>query len=341
MRDFTRISRVITPATPAFAGQGAFDLVSLASVKVELGLADTSKDSNLLVWITQASNSAARFCNRVFPIETFQEQLYPPRDFYPPVAIGGTEPLQLRRYPIAGVPCVAGTQPPLAPALSAVSGGVLAASRVYVVITYVTAQGETAISGETNLALAADQLLTVASPLMDTQNLAVGWNVYVGTKSGQEILQNSSPLSIGTSWTEPVSGLISSGTAIPSFVSVVENLIPLAEGIDFLVDYENGEMTRLDVNAWPKRWPAWPIQVQYQAGYSLTDPDLSDAQDAVTRMVKGRYFSQTRDPALRQENFEGVYSATYWFASGPGASEGDLPPDIQSKLQRYRMPVVG
>lgn len=41
------------------------------------------------------------------------------------------------------------------------------------------------------------------------------YNVYVGTASGGETLQNSSPIAIGTNWTEPTSGLVS-GRAPPS-----------------------------------------------------------------------------------------------------------------------------
>jgi hypothetical protein len=344
--EFVRNVRVLNPATPAFAGQGAYDLVGLTAVKAELQLTDGSKDTDLLRWITQSSSEAAKFCNRVFPVETVQEQIFPPRDFFPPISIGGADPLQLKRSPVAGQACVAGIAAPLAPALSVSPGGLLAAGRFYVRATYVTAMGETAVSAESNIVVPANDLLTVASPVPDTQGLATGWNVYVGTKPGQETLQNASPLPLGTAWTEPLIGIIASPQVLaplPGFVSVIENQIPLTEGVDFLVDTDVGQLTRLDVNGWPKRWPPLPIVVFYPAGYSMTDPDMSDAQDAVTRMVKGRYFAQTRDPALRQENIEGVFSATYWFGAGPGASPGvgNLPPDIQGILEKYRSPVVG
>jgi hypothetical protein len=341
----TRITRVLNPAVPAFAGQGAYDLVALATVKAELKLTDGSRDSDLRRWITQGSGEAARFCNRVFPIETLLEQIYPERDAFPPIAIGGIASLQLRRYPIAAAPCVAGIAAPAAPMLAIASGGLLSAARLYVRATYVTAAGETAVSAESNMAVPAGALLTVASPIQDPLGFATGWNVYVGTQSGQETLQNAAPLALGTSWTEPLIGLVAASFslgALPGFVSVIENQIPLVEGTDFLVDYETGELTRLDINGWPKRWPPLPIIVLYPAGYAVaTDPLFGDVADAVTRTVKGRYFAQTRDPALRQENIEGVWSATYWYASGPGAAVGDLPPDIQSILERYRMPVIG
>lgn len=337
----TRIYRVLQPASAAFSGQGAYDLIDLATLKLLLNIpvTTTTYDDFLLKAITQSSGEASRFCNRVFPIETLQEQIYPPRDYFPPIAIGGVGPLQLKRWPIAGQACVAGLAAPTIPLLSTVAGGALTATRYFVVVSYVTAAGETAVSVEANLAIASNNLLVVASPKPDSFGLASGWNVYIGTKSGQETLQNASPLPIGSAFTLPTGGLVAG--AQNQFVSVIENQIPLAEGIDFLVDYYSGEMTRLDVNGWPKRWPPLPIVVLYPAGYAMTDPELADAQDAVSRLVKGRYYALNRDPALRQENIEGVWSAAYWFASGPGAASGNLPPDVQALLEKYRTPVVG
>ena len=102
-----------------------------------------------------------------------------------------------------------------------------------------------------------------------------------------------------------------------------------------------GQLLRLDVDGWPKRWPALTTVVQYSAGYKPTDPDFADVADAVIRMVKARFFAQLRDPALRSENITGAYEATYWFASGPGAAIGNLTPDVQALLEKYRVPVVG
>lgn len=225
--ELVTVTTVVTAATAAFAGQQPYDLVGLRTIKAELEYSDSDKDELLKRWITQASAAAARFCNRVFPIETVQDEVFPPRDYFPaPTVIGGIKPLQLTRWPI------------------------------------------TAIS------------------------------------------------------------------------AVTENEIGLVGDTDYLIKPEVGQLVRLDTNGWPKRWPALPTVVQYSAGYVLDDPTLADLIDGVIRYVKGRYFAQSRDPALRSENVTGAYEATYWFASGPGAAVGNLTPDIEALWEKYRVPVV-
>lgn len=338
------ISTVVAKATAAFQGQQPYDLVDVATVRAELQIADGSRDSDLKRWIAQASRAAAHFADRVFPVELVLDQVFPDRDPYPQVALGTVSPLQLSRWPVAASPCVARIAAPPAPVLSTAAGGVLAAARCYVRVTYVTAAGETAVSAESNIAVPANGLLQVASPAADPAGLATGWNVYAATVAGKESLQNATPIAIGTAWLEPVGGLIVppvSLAPLPSFVAAIENGIPLTEGVDFLTDFATGELTRLDVNGWPKRWPKLPIAVLYPAGYVFTDPDFADAQEAAIRMVKARWFAQPRDPALREENVVGVYQAQYWSASGPGAAVGDLTPDIEAMLERYRVPSIG
>jgi hypothetical protein len=226
--ELVTVTTVVTPATAEFQGQQAYDLVDLATVKAELKLVDQSADPDLKRYITQASAAAANFCNRVFPIETVEDQIFPPRDYFPaPTVIGGVQPLQLSRWPITEAP------------------------------------------------------------------------------------------------------------------SVVENGNALVENTDYLVKYDVGQLVRLDTNGWPRRWPALITTAQYAAGYELDDPQLADLVDGVIRYVKGRYFAQTRDPAIREEDVTGAYRVAYWFAAGPGASVGNLPPDIQALWEKYRVPVIG
>jgi RHS repeat-associated protein len=103
------------------------------------------------------------------------------------------------------------TAAPSAPSLSQVSGGTMAATTYYVKIAYVFNGPAGPGSSESSLAVSANKLLQVASPA--TSPGATGYNVYVATASGSETLQNSSPVAIGTAWTEPTTGLISTKEA--------------------------------------------------------------------------------------------------------------------------------
>ena len=103
---------------------------------------------------------------------------------------------------------------PATPVLSSVAGGALAATTYFVKITYVNPSGETTPSAEASLAVAANNLLVVTSPLAN-QN-ATGYNVYVSTSTNTETKQNgATPIAIGTNWTEPTTGLVT-GAAMPT-----------------------------------------------------------------------------------------------------------------------------
>ena len=100
------------------------------------------------------------------------------------------------------------------PSISQSAGGSLSGRTYFVKYTLVNASGETLASSESSLAISANNLASVASP-PSTLN-ATGWNVYVSTTTGTETKQNgSTPLAIGTNWTEPTTGLIG-GSALPS-----------------------------------------------------------------------------------------------------------------------------
>lgn len=344
----TIISSVTVPAVAPFAGGQPLDLIDLASVKLEFQITDGSNDQWLQSVITRASRAIGKYCNRVFAPQSWQEQFWALRDPYPWQLPSGFFPLQLSAWPLSSPPSPAGTAPPQAPVLSAVGGGSLDAATYYVRITYVTAAGETACSIEQRLAVAASSLLSVAAPGADPLGLATGWNVYVGTKSFGEQRQNSAPIGINNSFTLSTTGLLAAAPNPPNYITVVENWplapTPLAEGVDFLSDYDPGPdskskgwLTRLfPMDESPRRWSSLPILVQYQAGYPEIPDDL---QDAALQLVKDRWFARTRDPKLRQENVAGVYEASWWFDGGPGSS-GPFAPSIEALIDPYRVSVI-
>jgi len=101
-------------------------------------------------------------------------------------------------------------------ALTAVAGGALTAATYYVRSTWVNSLGETLGATETSLAVAANNVLRVASPSSVAPASAIGWNVYVSTATGTETKQNgTTPIALGTAWTEPTSGLVA-GAALPA-----------------------------------------------------------------------------------------------------------------------------
>src|SRR5262249_38799514 len=120
-----------------------------------------------------------------------------------------------------------------------------AATTYYVKVTYLVNGGETAASSESSLAVAASHLLQVSSPSAETG--ATAYNVYVWTTSGQEVLQNANPITLGSTWTEPTSGLVTGASApltgkVPDGTETIANIQSLSRS------YSNaaGHMVRSD-----------------------------------------------------------------------------------------------
>lgn len=209
------ISTVITAAK-------TYDLADLSTVKSDLAITGNDENAYLKRLISRASAAAKNYCNRVFQVETVQDQIWPQRDLYPGVVIGGLRPLQLSRFPIAD----------------------------------------------------------------------------------------------------------------KGIVSVTENGTALVEGTDFIADYAVGQLTRLSVNGFPRRWHPRAIVVQYNAGFA-TIPD--DVVEAVTLMIKDRRAARTRDSHLRAETVPGVNESQWWITTG---SDGAMNPEAAGLLDNYRVPVV-
>ncbi len=101
------------------------------------------------------------------------------------------------------------TTPPAPPTLGGVSGGGLPATTYYVRITYT---GYASPSTEVSLAVAANYKLTVSSPSPAPAGvIATSFDVYAGTAPGAETKQPGIPGPLGGTWTEPATGLDTSG----------------------------------------------------------------------------------------------------------------------------------
>lgn len=98
------VSTILTAAS-------SYDLTTLTNIKDDLAIpdTDTSSDATLLRYITEQSLMVSQYCNRVFPIETVQDVIYPYRDPYPYQVTGMLSELQLSRWPIVSVTSVTDT----------------------------------------------------------------------------------------------------------------------------------------------------------------------------------------------------------------------------------------
>jgi hypothetical protein len=81
---------------------------------------------------------------------------------------------------------------PAAPSLSTTTGGSDPATTYYVKVTLLDSNGESLASTESSLDVPAGDQLVVASPA--SAGDATTYNVYAGTTSGQDGLQNSTPI---------------------------------------------------------------------------------------------------------------------------------------------------
>ena len=101
------VSIITTVTVPAAATPpaGAYDLTDLATVHVELKIAtgDTANDLWLSRAITQVSQSIVNYVKQPFQIEGLQDLCYIQQDPYPYQTPGGVAPLQLSRWPLAGI----------------------------------------------------------------------------------------------------------------------------------------------------------------------------------------------------------------------------------------------
>jgi hypothetical protein len=336
-----RIASPLVPLAPSmFPGGQPIDLVSLDDVKLELGITNTTDDAWLALIITRCSTAAETYCNRVFQPSMWMDQVWPGRDAYPYQLPPRIDELSLWQWPILSAPSPAQTAPPQAPTLSAGAGGALAAAIYYVRTTYLTASGETAASLESRISLPAGQLFAVAAPGPDQLGVAIAWNVYASSTPFTETLQNAAPISLMTGWALPPTGLVA-GEPAPDYVTIVENTIlaptSLTESVDFEIDETLGKAHRFfRVDRQPQPW-GLPVTAIYTAGF---DPIPPDVQDAVLLMVKARWFSRTRDPAIKSQNAVGIYQASYNQLAAGTTSATDMPSDAQAKLDQYRRLVI-
>lgn len=132
---------------------------------------------------------------------------------------------------ISGVGIVYNALPKPAMPLVSVQDGSAPAVAMFIETAWIDRYGnESAVSPETGLILADGSTIAVAMAegALNVPNTAVGWNVYAGTNADDLTRQNSAPLSIGSTWQLPSSGLVdgpeASGGQQPNYYIVLPRI---------------------------------------------------------------------------------------------------------------------
>jgi hypothetical protein len=118
---------------------------------------------------------------------------------------------------------------PSPPVVQVSPGGALLARTYYVRLTFVDSSTGESVASDTSISryILPNFLVNVKSPTIPFGANSSGilynqYNVYIGTVEGGETKQNVTPIAIGTDWTEPTSGLITTGAPPPTNPTVAE-----------------------------------------------------------------------------------------------------------------------
>lgn len=93
--DIKVITTVLTAAQ-------SYDLTTLDVVKDELNIKTKASDGTLKRYLSWASTALAQECNRVFPVETIKDEIWPAHD-HSGVVADSFEILQLSRWPLISI----------------------------------------------------------------------------------------------------------------------------------------------------------------------------------------------------------------------------------------------
>jgi hypothetical protein len=273
------------------------DLVDLATARDELAIvaSDTSHDTSLARYIKQCSAVIAKYCNRVFPVESVLDVLRPAEDPYRYRRAIDDSLLQLSRWPLANAQPVTFT-------------GSISANNV---------------------------LITAAS---NTAGLQSGMLIFADCLPEATLVKEVSPYTVLLGTAASSAATQASFTAGLQVIQTIDSSTTrtLVYGDDFDVDEDCGWLIRIDQRYGRRRaWERYPTSVRYQAGYAEIPDDL---QMACLRLVTERFRGRGRDPLLVQREQPGLASERWWVGPTPG-QHGALPPEIESLLSQYRVPV--
>lgn len=274
------ITSVLTAARAAPRGK-PYDLTDIATVHDELSITttvDTANDPFLLRAITQASIAIAKYCNRVFPVEAVQDQIFLQQDPYPWQVPGGVFPLQLSRWPLSNSNVVAFT-------------------------------------GNTHGTNVIDGIASTAGLAIGMLVFAADGSIPPGTTIQATPAANSITLTHAA--TSSATGLLlSTGVQVVQTLGVGQTQT-LVYGTDFTTDPALGSLIRLDkFTGVGVKWESIPVTVQYQAGYSPIPADLVDAcLRLVTARFRARGRDPT---LVQRDQPQTLGTERYWVGAAAG-----------------------
>ena len=121
---------------------------------------------------------------------------------------------------------------------------------------------------------------------------------------------------------------------ITSITSMVENGVTLTAGTHYKL-FGGARMLRLSDDA-PRCWPCSKIVATYVGGWTLPADVPPDLEDKVIEQVKATYLGGDRDPNIKSETVDQVYSATYDVPVGDGVGGSGFLESFQTALGPYK-----
>lgn len=129
--------------------------------------------------------------------------------------------------------------------------------------------------------------------------------------------------------------LVLSRTPVASIVSLVEGNATI-DVSNYEYDAEKGMVWRtVNNNVRGGYWLGGQIVVTYVGGYELLGTLPYDLEQACILLVKGSWFSKTRDPLIKSVSIPDVASYDYW-VGGVGGKGAAFPPEVENLVAPYR-----
>lgn len=137
-------------------------------------------------------------------------------------------------------------------------------------------------------------------------------------------------------WGYTCDPLVLSRPPIVEVISVTEGSAELDVSA-YEWESSNGLLWRISSGSFRSTWNLGPVIVTYKGGHELLGTLPEDIELACIILVKGSWFSRTRDPDAKSINIPGVVA--YNFSTGDGSSSGasGMPPEVMQLISPYRL----